>query len=458
MLKMDSVNSPRSSLFLCRDCARIHDTGSSCPVCRRRLTLSHPELGSLTIAHIDCDAFFAAIEKRDNPALQGKPVIVGGGKRGVVATCCYTARLFGVRSAMPMFKALKLCPDAVVVPPDFDRYKTASRAIRAKMDALSPLVQMVSIDEAYLDLAGTQRMHGKCPAELLSGLQNEVREEIGITVSIGLSFNRFLAKSASELDKPNGFAIIGEEEAVRFLADKPVDFIHGVGPAMAKQVRGKGYETLGDIQHENLKTMISHFGETGLWLHERANGIDKRKVDPHSERKSVSSETTFCDDISDPALLEDHLWWLCEKTAFRAKEVGVQGNVLTLKLRTADFKTRTRRLTLHQATQLAQPMFRIGKQLLAKECDGARFRLIGIGLSDLEPAGVDMGDLIDPSALKRARAERAADLAKSKFGKQAIATGRGMRMLSKRAADRAARETSTEANQASTKKDTKDDT
>ena len=213
MLKMVSENSPRSSLFLCRDCARIHGPAAVCPECHRRLTLSHPELRTLTLAHIDCDAFFAAIEKRDNPALQAKPVIVGGGKRGVVATCCYTARLFGVRSAMPMFKALKLCPDAVVVPPDFDRYKTASRAIRAKMEALTPLIQMVSIDEAYLDLAGTQRMHGRDPAELLSGLQNEVREEIGITVSVGLSYNRFLAKSASELDKPNGFAVIGEDEA-----------------------------------------------------------------------------------------------------------------------------------------------------------------------------------------------------------------------------------------------------
>ena len=418
--------------ILCRNCSRIRQSGSLCPHCNSDHYISHAEINELSIAHIDCDAFFASIEKRDNPDLQGKPVIVGGGKRGVVATCCYTARLFGVRSAMPMFKALKLCPDAVVVKPDFKKYKTASRAIREHMDDLTPLVQQVSIDEAYLDLSGTEKLHGKRPSELLSSLQNKIQSDIGITVSIGLSYNKFLAKSASELDKPNGFALIGKKEAKSFLAAQPVNFVHGVGPALASQIRTKGYETLGGLQMAGLKQLISLFGETGLWLHERANGIDTRPVDPVSERKSVSAETTFFEDYSDPALLQDHLWLLCEKVALRAKDITTAGNVLTLKLKTSDFRTRTRRMTLTRPTNLAQVMFREGRTLLAKETDGSRFRLIGIGISDLEPESPDMADLIDPGALKRARAERAADLAKSKFGTNAVSTGRSIRVLADR--------------------------
>tara|TARA_B100000678_G_scaffold65690_1_gene53819 strand:+ start:29871 stop:31208 length:1338 start_codon:yes stop_codon:yes gene_type:complete len=444
MLTMDSLSARHPSLILCRNCALLRAAEKRCPKCKSADGLAHDELDSLSIAHMDCDAFFAAIEKRDDPSLHGKPVIIGGGRRGVVATCCYTARLFGVRSAMPMFKALKLCPDAVIVKSNFEKYKTASRAIRAKMEELTPLVQPVSIDEAYMDLTGTHKLHGRSPAELLSRLQNEIHEEIGITVSIGLSFNRFLAKSASELDKPNGFAVIGRAEAKTFLASKPVDFVHGIGPAFARQIRNRGYETLGQLQNENPKHLISQFGEQGLWLHERANGVDNRKVDPHSERKSISAETTFSEDISDPALLEDQLWWLCEKTAFRAKETGLQGNVVTLKLRTTDFKTRTRRLTLNQATQLAQPLFRTARAMLRKEIDGSRFRLLGVGISDLEPARGDMADLVDPSALKRAQAERAADIAKSKFGKDVVSTGRGMRIMARREAHKRASDDTSE--------------
>ncbi|MFC6199635.1 DNA polymerase IV [Ponticaulis profundi] len=421
---------------LCRKCAKTFVYSKSCPQCGTPPYLAHPELESLGVAHMDCDAFFAAIEKRDNPDLLHKPVIIGGGKRGVVATACYTARLYGVRSAMPMFKALKACPDAVVVPPNFDKYKAASQEIRRRMDRLTPLVQQVSIDEAYLDLSGTSRLHNRSAAELLCDLQNEIASDIGITVSIGLSFNKFLAKSASELDKPRGFAVIGREEVKDFLSDKSVDFIHGVGPALARQVRGKGYETLSDIQRTDLKMLIRQFGETGQWLHERANGVDKRPVDPNTERKSVSSETTFFEDIRDLDQLEDHLWFLSEKTAFRAKQAGVQGRVITLKLKTADFKTRTRRLSLHDATQLARIIFQRGRDLLRKEVDGTAFRLLGIGISELEPAQADIADLIDPGALKRADAERAADKAKLKFGKHIVTTGRGMRLLAEKAAKR----------------------
>lgn len=432
MVKILMIHAPG----LCRKCARLTPPASRCPECGSSPYLQHPEIETLSIAHLDCDAFFASIEKRDDPSLEHKAVIIGGGRRGVVATACYNARVYGVRSAMPMFKALKLCPDAVVIKSNFDKYTEASKAIRQKMENLTPLVQPVSIDEAYLDLTGTERLHGHAPAIMLARLQDEIKADIGITVSIGLSHNRFLAKSASELDKPRGFAVIGRNETIRFLQDKPVDFIHGVGPAQSRQIRGKGFETLGDLQRVDVKTLVGLFGETGLWLHQRAHGIDNRIVDPKSERKSVSSETTFIDDISDPLLLEDHLWWLCEKTAFRAKMAGVQGSVITLKLKTSDFKSRTRRVSLSSPTQLSQHLFRTGKQLLAKECDGTRFRLIGIGISELEPATPDIGDLIDPTALKRAQAERAADKAQQKFGKGIITTARGIRLLAEKQARR----------------------
>lgn len=432
MVAMDRKNESENRPGLCRSCACLVPAGQRCPVCGGKPYLRHAELDSLNIAHLDCDAFFAAIEKRDNPDLQSRPVIIGGGKRGVVATACYTARLYGVRSAMPMFKALKACPDAVVIRANFEKYTAASKAIRAKMNDLTPLVQQVSIDEAYMDLSGTEKLHKSTPAAMLSRLQSDIQKDVGITVSIGLSFNRFLAKSASELDKPLGFAVIGKSEARTFLEDKPVDFIHGVGPALSRQVRGKGFETLGDLQKAEVKHLIQMFGETGLWLYQRANGEDNRPVDPHSERKSVSAETTFFEDIADADLLEDQLWWLCEKTAFRAKEAGVQGAVVTLKLKTSDFKSRTRRVSLSSPTQLAQVMFRTGKQLLAKECDGTKYRLIGIGISELEPATADIGDLIDPTALKRAQAERAADKAMQKFGKGVVTTGRGIRLLAEK--------------------------
>ena len=436
MVTMVGENASSKGPGLCRYCSQIVPELRACPRCHRQISLAHPELTNLSLAHIDCDAFFASIEKRDAPELQGKPVIIGGGRRGVVSTCCYTARLFGVRSAMPMFKALKLCPDAVVIGSNFHKYREASKLIRSRMDALTPMVQQVSIDEAYLDLSGTERLHGCTPAEMLSRLQNEIERDVGITVSVGLSHNRFLAKSASELDKPRGFAVIGRAETIDFLAPRPVEYIHGVGPALGKQIRGKGFETLGDIQGAELKRMIGLFGETGQWLHQRAFGIDNRTVDPHSERKSVSSETTFFEDISDISLLEDHLWWLCEKTALGAKTADVQGAVVTLKLKTTDFKSRSRRVTLSQPTQLAQVLFRTSRMMLKKECDGSRFRLIGVGLSDLEPARGDIADLVDPKALKRASAERAADKAKAKFGTDAISTGRGMRILAERAEKR----------------------
>lgn len=418
---------------LCRDCQHLSETEiAACPACKSRRIVTHPALSSLSVAHVDCDAFYASVEKRDNPALREKPLIVGGGQRGVVTTCCYQARLYGVRSAMPMFKALKLCPDAVVVPPDFRKYREAARAIRALMDDLTPLVQQVSIDEAYLDLAGTERLHGCPPAASLARLAKAVEREVRVTVSIGLSANKFLAKTASELDKPRGFAVLAPEEAEAFLAPQPVSFLHGVGPKFAESLNRDGYQTIGDLQQADLKTLIRRYGETGDWLKRCAHGRDNRPVNPHGERKSISSETTFFEDTAELAVLEDHLWRLSVKTADRAKAEGASGRVVTLKLKTADFQPLTRRVSLAEPTQLAQEIFRTARPLLAREAGrGVKYRLIGVGLSELSDYRADAADLIDPKIAKRAAAERASDRARAKFGRDAVITGRAAKTVRK---------------------------
>ena len=412
---------------LCRDCTHISSGQlDRCSQCQSPRILAHSELNLLNIAHLDCDAFYAAIEKRDAPSLKDKPVIVGGGQRGVASTCCYIARLYGVRSAMPMFKALKLCPDAVVIKPSHDKYRKEGLRIREKMQALTPLVQPVSIDEAYMDLSGTERLNGQVPAGALANLALEIEQDIGITVSIGLASNKFLAKTASEMDKPRGFAVIGAAEAKHVLAGLSARALHGVGPKLAAKLERDGFDTVEKIQIAEMKDLIGRYGETGLWLHQRANGIDNRPVRTDGERKSVSSETTFAKDLSDREALEDALWHLCVKTADRAKAVGVEGGVVTLKLKTKQFKTLTRRVSLPVPTQLAQTIFRAAKPMLAREM-GEAYRLIGIGLASLEPAKGDASDLLDPSIEKRAAAERASDAAREKFGSDAVITGRGMK-------------------------------
>jgi len=397
--------------------------------------VSHPRLFDLTVAHVDCDAFYAAIEKRDRPELAGLPVIVGGGKRGVVSTCCYIARTFGVRSAMPMFKALKACPDAVVIKPRMDLYVTEGRKIREMMRTLTPLVEPVSIDEAYLDLSGTEALHGAPPAISMMKLQKQVEDELSLTVSVGLASNKFLAKTASEADKPRGFFALSIDEAPAYLSPRSVRVIGGVGAQFEKKLAQDGIQTVGDIQKIDVKTLVRRYGETGLWLHNCSLGRHDRKVDPDGERKSVSSETTFNEDLSDPRVLEDILWRQCQRVADRAKHSGVEGRVVTLKLKTADFRTLTRRASLGEATQLAQVIFRTGKTMLARETNGGRYRLLGIGISELVDARADAADLADPKALKRAKAERASDKARDRFGDDAVMTGRGARIRKEREKD-----------------------
>ncbi|RKQ71758.1 DNA polymerase-4 [Litorimonas taeanensis] len=423
------INLPSSLISLCRDCgAGSTDLLSRCPKCESGRIISHSELGHLSIAHVDCDAFYCSVEKRDNPEIRDKPVIVGGGQRGVVSAACYHARIYGVRSAMPMFKALKLCPDAVVVRGSMEKYAYEGRRIRDMMKALTPLVEPLSIDEAFLDLSGTQRLHGLTPVESLMKLQSRILKDVGVTVSVGLSYNKFLAKTASDLDKPHGFAVLGRSDAQTFLLDKPVGFIFGIGPAFAAKLMKGGLHTIADVRKISDKEMAKRFGEPGLRLARLARAEDFRKVKPRAERKSVSAETTFNTDISDKDDLKDKLWQVCLKTADRAKAKNLAGRTVTLKLKTSRFKSITRRRTLAQPVQLADTIFRALEPLLEAELKGSSYRLIGAGISSLSAPIGDSADLLDPQASKRGQAERASDIAREKFGRDAIVTGRGFRL------------------------------
>ena len=415
-------------MILCRACASETET-SRCLHCGEERPLEHAELNALSIAHLDCDAFYASIEKRDDPSLEPHPVIVGGGKRGVVSTCCYVARAYGVRSAMPMFKALKLCPQAKVVHGDMQKYVNEGRRIRRMMEDLTPQVQPLSIDEAFMDLSGTEALHGGSPAQSLIKLQNYIWEETKLTVSIGLSFNKFLAKTASDLDKPRGFSVIGRAEALSFLETRSVATLPGVGPAAAAALERNNLKKIGDIRATGPQRMRGLYGDGGAHLFALSMADDPRKVDPRGERKSISAETTFFEDVADIEALKDILWPLCEKVATRCRASETAGLTLTLKLKDTKFKIITRRRQLPEPTLLASRIFSYARELLHADADGRiKFRLIGVGLSDFsDAANADKGDMLDTETPKRAVVEAAVAKARDKFGKSAVQTGRALK-------------------------------
>jgi DNA polymerase IV len=414
----------------CRDClADVPERSHRCAGCGSPRVAGHAGLAQMAIAHVDCDAFYAAIEKRDDPSLADKPVIVGGGHRGVVATACYIARTFGVRSAMPMFEARRLCPHAHVVKPDMAKYARVGREVRAMMGALTPQVEPLSIDEAFLDLTGTERLHGMMPAKTLARFAKRVETDIGITVSIGLSQNKFLAKIASDLDKPRGFSMLALSEAPSFLAPRPATFIWGVGKAMGGELARAGFRTIADLQRADETELMRRFGAEGLRLARLSRGIDTRTVNPDRETKSVSAETTFSADIADFRSLERTLWELCEKVSGRLKAKELAGATVTLKLKSDDFRLRTRAQSLSAPTQLAAKIFDAGRELLARETlaretGTTRFRLIGIGVSALASAqDADPADLVDHRGQRSAAAEHAVDRLREKFGQAAVVRG-----------------------------------
>ena len=414
---------------LCRDCFHMFDFGVRCEKCGSPRVVAHSELNNLSIAHMDCDAFYASVEKRDNPDLIDKPVIIGGGHRGVVSTACYIARIRGVRSAMPMFQARKLCPDAVVLKPRMAVYAEVSKKIRKMMEDLTPAIEPLSLDEAFMDLSGTTRLHGAPPSVMLAKLVNRMKTELGVTGSIGLSHNKFLAKIASDQDKPNGFFVIGQSDTQSFLADKPIGLIWGVGRATQESLEKAGIRTISDLLRWDKLDLTSRFGTTGARLWHLARGQDRRRVMQHTPIKSISNETTLFEDVADRDLLDGHLWRMCEKVSDRAKARELAGRVVILKLKTSKHQIITRRMTLRDATQLADTVYRETRAMLDQIAVGTAYRLIGAGLSDLCPQSQAerSGDLLDPNAEKRMGAERARDAIRKKFGTDAIIKGRALR-------------------------------
>ncbi len=388
--------------------------------------IAHGELGQLSIAHIDCDAFYAAIEKRDDPSLIDKPLLIGGGKRGVVATACYIARPYGPRSAMPMYKALQLCPHAVVMRPNMEKYRVASHQIRDILSSATPLVEPVSVDEAYLDLSGTIRLHGQPPSVTLASLAKDIARQVGITVSIGLSYNKFLAKMASELDKPNGFAVIGRHDSVSFLHTQSIDSIPGVGPSLANRLKVDGLFSIGDLQALTPQDLESRYGDTGQHLARLSRGEDTRRITTERKAKSISAERTFDRDIGDLPTLLKRLWSVCEDVSTRLKAKSVAGGSITLKLKTSRFRSLTRSLTLNSPTQLAEVLYRTVTPMLERELKRGPFRLIGIGANALtESAVADLPDLLADDLEHVKNVEHAMDAVRAKFGNKAIRKGRG---------------------------------
>lgn len=380
---------------LCRDCCRPFKSGDDCPRCGSARVIAHPELFDLTIAHMDCDAFYASVEKRDNPALADRPVIVGhAGGRGVVTTACYIARKYGPRSAMPMYKALELCPDAVVVPPDMAKYKAVSQAIRALLVQATPLVEPLSLDEAYLDLSPEHRLRERPAAVLLARLARAIERQVGITISVGLSYNKFLAKMASDRNKPRGFSVIGRAEAVGQLAGLPVGAIWGVGAATAARMEAAGITTIGQLQKMAEADLVARFGKFGRHLFFMARGEDNRPITPDRPAKSVSNETTFRQDMHMLVDLLAALLPLAEKVAARLDKAGLAGHTVVLKMKTSDFRVLTRNHRLNEPTRRADIIMRTAQSLLEREADGRAFRLIGVGVADL-----CSGDNADPPDL-----------------------------------------------------------
>lgn len=414
-----------AAVGFCRDClSPAPSDRRRCTACSSPRLLRHPDLHRLVIAHVDCDAFYASVEKRDDPSLATKPLIIGGGKRGVVSTACYIARISGVRSAMPMFKALQLCPEAVVIKPNMEKYARVGREVRRRMLELTPLVEPLSIDEAFLDLSGTEKLHRASPALVLARFAREVEREVGITVSVGLAANKFLAKIASDLDKPKGFSVIGQAEAATFLAPRPVTTLWGVGRAFSERLAADGYRTVGDLQATDQTELASRYGALGLRIAKLSHGEDSRQVVPNSKRKSVGSEVTFFEDLAELRDLRPILREQAERVSFGLKHEDIAGSTVTLKLKTADFKLRTRARRLADPTQLADRIFAAADALLAEEAHGQKYRLLGVSVSDLGASRfADPADLVDQKATRKAAAERAMDEVREKFGKRALETG-----------------------------------
>jgi len=348
------------------------------------------------IIHADLDAFFASVEQLDNPELRGRPVVVGGlpQSRGVVAAASYEARAFGIRSALPMATALRLCPEAVRVPPRFERYTEISRRVMDIFRRFTPLVEPISLDEAFLDV--TEAVEKGRPVEepglsraegIARATKERVRQEVGLTVSVGLASSRSVAKIASDMGKPDGLVLVPPGTERRFLAPLPVRSLWGVGPKTAERLAAESITTIGELAERSEEWARGMLGERGVYLLQLARGIDDSLVVVEHETKSVSSETTFPRDIGDLWALEDSLRNLARETAERLQRHGLKGRTVRVKLRLADFTTFTRQATLAHPTDAFDTIHRQAARLLAREVtDGRRFRLLGLGVSNFRPS------------------------------------------------------------------------
>ena len=412
---------------LCKDCfAKVHQE-NRCPSCHSPRILFHKELFSLNIAHVDCDAFYASVEKSKNVELVDKPLIVGGGNRGIVTTCCYIARINGVRSAMPIYIAKKLCPKAIIVPPRMGLYREISKFIFSKMTQLTPMVETIALDEAYLDLSGTKQLHGKTAAELLVQLAKEIENELNLSISIGLSENRFLAKLASSLNKPRAFTVIGHEEKHNFINNLPVTCIPGVGPKLSKKLKEDSIEKISQLVALGLDRLENQYGTYGKTLWNLARGRDSKKIKPNSTRKSISKEITFNSDLTKETDLKKALWMLSEKLSDELKSSGIRGQTMTLKLKRSDFTVSSLSYTAERPINMAEDLYQMSLALLLKKVFLAPFRLLGLSISKLIPEKENemVEKSFDITYNKLLKAELAMDKIKSKFGRKSITKGRG---------------------------------
>ncbi|HJO25796.1 MAG TPA: DNA polymerase IV [Planctomycetota bacterium] len=409
-----------------------------------------------SILHVDMDAFYASVEVRDNPSLAGLPVCVGGpaSGRGVIAAASYEARAFGVHSAMPTARARRLCPNMVLLPPDFDRYTAASRRIMEIFRSFTPQVEPLSLDEAFLDVRGCERLHGSA-VDIGHAIRARILKETALVASVGIAPSKFLAKLASDLDKPDGFRVIEEHEIRKILDPLPVEKIFGVGERTAKRLHQLGVETVGDLAQLERGEVVRRFGASGVWIHDLAHGIDPRRVNPHREEKSHGMERTFAEDISDPEELRTLLLSFCEEVGFGLRGRGLRGRTVTLKVRYSDFKTLTRTRTLELPTNLGPRLFAVAGELFERVPSGP-LRLLGVQVSQLEDVRQPLqGDLFESQlAPTRSRDEwiqtserleqatRSMDKLRRKYGRLAVqpASLLGRPPLSGRSAPREALE------------------
>ena len=357
-------------------------------------------MADTNILHCDLDAFFASVEQLDNPELRGKPVVVGGSRhsRGVVSTCSYEARKFGVHSAMPVSQAYRLCPQAIFLPVNMARYQELSRQVFTILSRFSPLMEIISIDEAFLDISGCFRLYGS-PEKIGGLIKEQVYSELGLIISVGISYNKFLAKLATDLDKPDGLLIITAQEAVELLKPLPVSKIWGVGQKTEQSLNRLGIKTIGDIQALPPGWLETRFGSAGRLFWELAHGIDHRPVETGQERKSISREETFPEDINDISYLEKLTTHFAAELCAKLRREGLETASITIKLRYSDFKTITRSKTIEPGNS-DLVVTQVAGELLHKAYNGKRpLRLFGLSLGHLSPvAGLEQGNLFASAA------------------------------------------------------------